>query len=80
MSAPRIAAQRAIIDRRALADTIAALAEEHGNNARLKVLEALRSALAPRRRERRSDGLLGARVSLDRARRNRARERLAARG
>jgi [protein-PII] uridylyltransferase len=55
MSAPRtpnrVANQRAIIDRRALADTIAALVETHGQKARPLVLAALRDALEEGRTE-----------------------------
>ena len=51
MSAPRVPNQRAIINRRALAETIAELVEEHGAKARLNVLETLRSALDDGREE-----------------------------
>ncbi|HEX5644408.1 MAG TPA: DUF294 nucleotidyltransferase-like domain-containing protein, partial [Erythrobacter sp.] len=45
MNSPQIPNQRAIIDRRALADAIDALVQEHGPQARAKVVALLRSAL-----------------------------------
>lgn len=51
MSAPRVPNQRAIIDRRALAETITDLAKELGEKARPQVLETLRSALDAGRSE-----------------------------
>ncbi|MEM8725819.1 MAG: DUF294 nucleotidyltransferase-like domain-containing protein, partial [Pseudomonadota bacterium] len=51
MSAPRVPNQRAIIDRRALAERIATLAEDQGEAARPAVLAALREALDKGRAE-----------------------------
>ena len=48
---PRIANQRAIIDRRALGDDIAALAAQHGDKARPLIVEVLRESLAAGREE-----------------------------
>jgi len=48
---PRIANQRAIVDRRALADEIAALHAGQGDRARLPIVERLRAALAQGRAE-----------------------------
>jgi len=45
VNSPQIPNQRAIIDRRALADAIDALVQEHGPQARAKVVALLRSAL-----------------------------------
>ncbi|WP_298471158.1 [protein-PII] uridylyltransferase [uncultured Erythrobacter sp.] len=45
MSTRRVPNQRAILDRRALAEAISALAEEQGEEARPAILEALRDAL-----------------------------------
>ncbi len=50
-SAPRVPRQRAIVDRRALAEGISALAEEKGESARQDVVEALREALEAGRAE-----------------------------
>lgn len=51
MMLPRIANQRAIIDRRALADDIAAIVAEQGDKARASVVELLRDSLARGREE-----------------------------
>jgi [protein-PII] uridylyltransferase len=51
MMLPRIANQRAIIDRRALGDDIAALAAQHGDKARPLIVEVLRESLAAGREE-----------------------------
>jgi [protein-PII] uridylyltransferase len=51
VSAPRVAGQRKIIDRRALDERIAALVHDHGEVARPQVLEALRAALDQGRAE-----------------------------
>ncbi|QIQ87283.1 [protein-PII] uridylyltransferase [Erythrobacter sp.] len=51
MTLPRVPGQRAIIDRRALAERIAALVEERGDTARAGVVEALRDALEQGRAE-----------------------------
>ncbi|AOL24855.1 [protein-PII] uridylyltransferase [Erythrobacter litoralis] len=51
MTAPRVPGQRAIIDRRELAERIAALADEKGGEARPQVVEALRGALDRARAE-----------------------------
>lgn len=51
MSAPRIANQRAIIDRRAIADDIAACVRDRGDKARPDIVERLRAALARGRDE-----------------------------
>ncbi len=50
-NAPRIPRQRAIIDRRLLAEQISSLAESQGENARPAVIEALREALDAGRAE-----------------------------
>ena len=51
MNRVRIPNQRAIIDRRALAETIVALVEEHGDGARPQVVTALKMALEAGRTE-----------------------------
>ena len=51
MSPRRVPGQRAVIDRRALADTIAALHEAHGKDARGEIVKTLRSALEDGRAE-----------------------------
>ncbi|MEQ8772698.1 MAG: DUF294 nucleotidyltransferase-like domain-containing protein, partial [Erythrobacter sp.] len=51
MTAPRVPGQRAIIDRRALAERIAALAEGPGDAARADIIETLRGALDKGRAE-----------------------------
>lgn len=51
MTLPRIANQRAIVDRRALADAIAALSAAEGERSRPAVVELLRGALAKGRDE-----------------------------
>ncbi len=48
---PRVPRQRAIIDRRALAEQVTALAEESGADARTQIVETLRSALDAGRAE-----------------------------
>ena len=51
MMLPRIPNQRAIIDRRTLADSIAAIAAEQGDKARPAIVEILRASLAAGREE-----------------------------
>ena len=51
MSTRRVPNQRAILDRRVLAERVASLAEEHGEKARPAILEALREALDTGRAE-----------------------------
>lgn len=51
MTLPRIASQRAIVDRRALTDAVLAAVAEHGAKARPPVVELLREALAAGRAE-----------------------------
>ena len=51
MTAPRVPSQRAIVDRRALAETVAALHRNDGDNARPAIVAALKDALANGRAE-----------------------------
>ncbi len=51
MSTPRVTNQRAILNRRALAEQIAALVEEQGDKARPAILDALRKSLETGRAE-----------------------------